>query len=92
MGPHHYSDQALRRIQLFSAVFIVIGLCFTIHGGLNLFEIYNRPVSMFAMDEGFSPEKGRGWSELLAGMSVCLTGILMCIKAGIDLKKRKNLE
>jgi len=89
---HRYSDRELKRIRLFGVVFIIIGLCFLIHGGLNLVEIHNRKMHMFYFDEGFTPEKGRMWSEFLAGMSVCLTGILMGIKAGIDLKKEKRSE
>lgn len=85
-----YTKRELKRIRLFGAVFIVIGICFISHGGLNLFGIYNRESHMFALETGLSPEKGRMWSEFLAGMSVCLTGTLMCIKAGIDLKKRRK--
>jgi len=85
-------DQQLKRVRLFGAVFIVIGLLFIMHGGVNLLEIYNREHHMFALEEGFTPEKGRMWSEFLAGMSVCLTGVLIGIKAGIDLKKEKRQE
>ena len=86
------SDQELKRNRLFGVFFIVIGLLFVTHGGLNLLAIYNRETHMFALEEGFTPEKGRMWSEFLAGMSVCLTGILLGIKAGIDLKKEKKSE
>jgi hypothetical protein len=86
------SDRELKRICLFGVFFIVIGLFFVTHGGLNLFEIFNRESHMFALEEGFTPEKGRMWSEFLAGMSVCLVGVLMVIKAGIDLKKREKAE
>ena len=85
-------EQELKRIRLFGAVFVIIGICFTMHGGLNLIEIYNRESHMFALEEGFTPEKGRMWSEFLAGISVCLMGILMNIKAGIDLKKKEKLK
>ncbi len=91
-SPQQHSDRELKRIRLFGAIFIIIGLCFLIHGGMNLFEIHNRKMHMFYLDEGFTPEKGRVWSEFLAGMSVCLTGILIGIKAGIDLKKAKRSE
>jgi hypothetical protein len=87
-----YTEQELKRIRLFGIFFIVIGLFFVAHGGLNLLEIYNREAHMFALEDGFTPEKGQMWSEFLAGMSVCLTGVLMGIKAGIDLKKEKNPE
>jgi hypothetical protein len=87
-----HSDRELKRIRLFGFFFIVIGLLFSMHGGLNLLTIYNRETHMFVQEEGFTPEKGRMWSEFLAGMSVCLTGILMGIKAGIDLKKSKKPE
>jgi len=85
-----HSKRELKRIRLFGVFFIAIGLFFLMHGGLNLFEIYNRESHMFALDEGFTPEKGRVWSEFLAGMSVCLLGILMSIKVRIDLKKEKK--
>ncbi|MCD6585117.1 MAG: hypothetical protein J7K96_05075 [Desulfobacteraceae bacterium] len=87
-----HSDRELKRIRLFGVVFVIIGICFISHGGLNLFEIYNRESHMFALEEGFTPEKGRMWSEFLAGLSVCLIGTLMCIKAGIDLKKKEKLK
>ena len=87
-----HSEQELKRIRLFGVIFVIIGICFTMHGGLNLFEIYNRESHMFALEEGFTPEKGRMWSEFLAGISVCLMGILMNIKAGIDLKKKEKLK
>ena len=86
------TERELKRILLFGAFFIVIGLLFLMHGGLNLLTIYNRETHMFGLEEGFTPEKGRMWSEFLAGMSVCLTGILMGIKVGIDLKKEKKPE
>ena len=89
---HRYSDRDLKRIRLFGAVFIIIGLCFLVHSGMNLLEIHNRKMHMFYLDEGFTVEKGRVWSEFLAGMSVCLTGLLMGVKAGIDLKKEKKTE
>ena len=89
---HLYSDRELKRVCLFGAAFVIIGICFISHGGVNLFGIYNRESHMFALETGLSPEKGRMWSEFLAGMSVCLTGTLMCIKAGIDLKKGRKLE
>ncbi len=85
-----YADRDLKRGRLFGVAFVIIGIYFTIHGGLNLLEIYNRPAHMFAMEAGFTPEKGRMWSEFLAGMSVCLTGILLVIKARIDFSKGKN--
>jgi hypothetical protein len=87
-----HADRDLKRGRLFGAAFVIIGICFVIHGGLNLLTIYNRETHMFALEEGFTPEKGRRWSEFLAGMSVCLTGLLMGIKAGIDLKKEKKAE
>jgi len=87
---HRYSGRKLKQIRLFGTIFVIIGLCFLIHGGLNLFEIYSGESHMFALETGLSPEKGRGWSEFLAGMSVCLIGILLGIKTGIDLKKEKN--
>ncbi len=87
-----HSDRELKRLRLFGIVFVIVGICFIMHGGLNLLTIYNRETHMFALEEGFTPEKGRMWSEFLAGMSVCLTGILMGIKAGIDLKKEKKAE
>ncbi|MBC2717737.1 MAG: hypothetical protein HF978_20735 [Desulfobacteraceae bacterium] len=89
---HKHISRELKRVRLFGTVFVIIGICFIMHGGLNLFEIYNRESHMFALETGFTPEKGRMWSEFLAGTSVCLTGILMCIKAGIDLKKGKKSE
>ena len=87
-----HSDRELKRIRLFGVVFVIIGICFTMHGGINLIGIYNRESHMFALEDRFTPEKGQMWSEFLAGMSVCLTGVLMGIKAGIDLKKEKNPE
>jgi len=87
-----HTEQELKRARLFGAVFIGVGICFVMHGGFNLFEIYNRETRMFALEAVFTPEKGRMWSEFLAGSSVCLTGILMSIKAGIDLKKGKKSE
>jgi len=87
-----HSEQELKRLRLFGIVFVIIGICFTMHGGINLIGIYNRESHMFALEEGFTPEKGRMWSEFLAGMSVCLIGALVWIKAGIDLKKEKKLE
>ncbi len=93
MGPsRHYSDQKLKRIQLFGAAFIIIGLFFSIHGGLNLLEIYGRKTPMFELQAVFTPEKGRMWSEFLAGMSVCLTGLLIAIKAWGDLKQKKKSD
>ncbi len=86
------TERELKRGRLFGAAFVVIGLCFIMHGGLNLFGIYSRESHMFALEEGFTPEKGRMWSEFLAGMSVCLTGILVSIKVGIDLKKVKKIR
>ena len=86
------TEQELKRLRLFGVVFVIIGICFTMHGGINLIGIYNRESHMFALEEGFTPEKGRMWSEFLAGISVCLMGILMNIKAGIDLKKEKKSE
>jgi len=83
------SERELKRIRLFGIFFIVIGLFFVAHGGLNLLAIYNRESHMFALEEGFTPEKGRMWAEFLAGMSVGLLGILMSIKVRIDLKKEK---
>ncbi len=88
----NHTEQELKRVRLFGTAFVVIGICFILHGGLNLFAIYNRENHMFALETGFSPEKGRMWSEFLAGMSVGLMGILMSIKAGIDLKKEKKAE
>ncbi|MDA3895773.1 MAG: hypothetical protein PF482_06475 [Desulfobacteraceae bacterium] len=87
-----HSDRELKRLRLFGVVFIIIGICFTMHGGINLIGIYNEESHMFALEDKFTPEKGRMWSEFLAGMSVCLMGILMNIKAGIDLKKEKKSE
>lgn len=89
--PSHTHRQ-LRRIRLFGAAFLLIGLCFAIYGGINLFEIYGRPAPMFEMEAEFTPEKGMAWSKLLAGLSVCLTGILMTIKAWIDLKQKNRSE
>ena len=91
-SPQQHSDRERKRIRLFGAIFVIIGLCFLIHSGLNLLEIHQRKTHMFYLDEGFTPEKGRAWSEFLAGMSVCLTGILMGVKARIDLKKAKQPE
>jgi hypothetical protein len=54
-----HSERALKRIRLFGAVFIVVGICFAMHGGLNFFEIYYRQTHMFALEEGFTPEKGQ---------------------------------
>ncbi len=96
MQPPHdkppHSHQQLRRIRLFGAAFILIGLGFAIYGGLNLFEIYGRPAPMFELEAVFTPEKGMAWSKLLAGLSVCLTGILMTIKARSDLKQKNKSE
>ncbi len=87
-----YTERELKRVRLFGAVFVIIGICFLMHGGLNLFAIYNRESQMFALETGFTPEKGRMWSEFLAGSSVCLVGILMSIKAGIDRKNGRKAE
>ena len=76
------TEQELKRLRLFGVVFVIIGICFTMHGGINLIGIYNQESHMFALEEGFTPEKGRMWTAFLAGMSVCLMGILMNIKAG----------
>lgn len=87
-----HTDRELKRGRLFGVLFVIIGLCFMIHGGFNLSEIYSRPATMFEMHARFTPEKGRMWSELLAGMSVCLVGILMIIKAAMDLNSKKKSE
>lgn len=89
-SPH--THQQLRRIRLFGAAFILIGLGFLIYGGVNLFEIYGRPAPMFEMEAEFTPEKGMAWSKLLAGGSVCLVGILMTLKAWMDLKPKNKSE
>ena len=86
------TERELKRLRLFGIAFSIIGICFILYGGINLIGIYNRESHMFALEEGFTPEKGIMWSQFLAGMSVCLTGILMGIKAGIDLKKEKKAE
>ena len=65
-----HSDRELKRIRLFGVVFVIIGICFTMHGGINLIGIYNRESHMFALEDRFTPEKGQMWSESLAGMSV----------------------
>ncbi len=67
-----HSDRELKRIRLFGVIFFIIGLLFLIHGGWNLLEIFNRKTHMFYIEEGFTPEKGMAWSEVLAGTSVCL--------------------
>ncbi len=86
------TERELKRLRLFGIVFVTIGIGFIMYGGINLIGIYNRESHMFALEEGFTPEKGIMWSQFLAGISVCLTGILMGIKAGIDLKKEKKSE
>ena len=89
---NHYSDQQLKRMCWMGAALAAIGLCFSIHGGMNLLEIYNQPAPMFAMQRAFTPEKGRMWSEFLAGASVCLTGILIGIKAVGELRQKHKSE
>ena len=92
MGPPQpYSDRKLKRLRLFGKIFIIIGLFFSIHGGWSLLEIYSRKMTMFELPV-FTPEKGRMWSEFLAGMSVCLTGLLISLKAWGDLKQTQKPE
>jgi hypothetical protein len=57
-----HSDGSLKRIRLFGVFFIVVGICFAMHGGLKFFEIYNQQTHMFAPEEGLTPEKGQMWS------------------------------
>ena len=85
-----YSAQALNRIRLFGVLFFIIGLFFSIHGGWHLMEIYSRKMTMFELEAVFTPEKGRMWSEFLAGLSVSLVGVLMTVQAGIYRKQLRR--
>jgi hypothetical protein len=79
--PERLSDSHHRRIRLYGVIFLVVGLCLFVYSGWSLLEIYNRKTPMFQMEAVFTPEKGRMWSQFLAGGSVALMGVLLVIKS-----------
>lgn len=81
-----------RRIRFYGAFFVLAGLCFCGYGGIHLVEIYNRPPAMFQMEAVFTPEKGRMWSQFLAGGAVVLLGVLLMVKSAPGRCRDKQVQ